>query len=98
MNGGQIANYNGWSNEWSGSITLNTNLTAKVPNYLRLSGVIGGSGGISKTSGSLLELSGINTYSSDMTANAGSITFADNGGFRLVLTILRPTRSRCRNG
>ncbi len=86
VNGGQIQNFNGWGSEWSGPITLNATLTTTVPNYVRLSGVISGDGGITKTGGSLLDLYGINTYSGDTTVSAGSLTLVDNAGLRFALT------------
>ena len=86
VNGGQIQNFNGWGSEWRGPITLNATLTATVPNYVRLSGVISGDGGITKTGGSLLDLYGINTYSGDTTVSAGSLTLVDNAGLRFALT------------
>ena len=77
VNGGTLANYNGWSSAWTGPITLNATLTAEGPNQLSCNGVISGTGGIIKTSGGSLYLSGINTYSGDTTVNGG--TLAVNG-------------------
>ena len=73
VNGGTLANYNGWSSAWTGPITLNATLTADVPNQLSCNGVISGTGGIIKTSGGPLYLSGINTYSGDTTVNGGTL-------------------------
>ena len=73
VNGGTLANYNGWNSAWTGPITLNATLTADVPNQLNFNGVISGTGGIIKTSGGPLYLSGINTYSGDTTVNGGTL-------------------------
>ena len=73
VNGGTLANYNGWNSAWTGPITLNATLTAEVPNQLNFNGVISGTGGIIKTSGGPLYLSGINTYSGDTTVNGGTL-------------------------
>ncbi len=73
VNGGTIANYNGWGSTWSGPITLNATLTADLPNQLSCNGVISGTGGIIKTNGGPLVLSGINTYSGDTTVNGGTL-------------------------
>ena len=73
VNGGTLANYNGWTSAWTGPITLNATLTADAPNPLNCSGVISGTGGIIKTSGGSLSLSGLNTYSGDTTVNGGTL-------------------------
>ena len=86
VNGGTIVNYNGWQSTWTGPITLNATLTANLPNYMNLSGSVSGIGGITKTGGGPMDLSGINTYSGNTTVGAGSITLADNAGLRFVLT------------
>ncbi len=73
VNGGTLANYNGWPSAWTGPIALNATLNADVPNQLSLNGVISGTGGITKTSGGPLYLSSINTYSGDTTVNGGTL-------------------------
>ena len=87
VNGGRLANNNGWPSTWSGPITLNATLTAdSTAGEVLLSGGISGAGGITKMGGNILKLSGVNTYSGDTTVNAGSITLVDNGGLMFVLT------------
>ena len=85
VNGGKLANYNGWPSTWSGSVTLNATLSADLPNNMKLSGGIGGVGGITKTGGALLELSGINDYTGNTTISGGTVALLDNGGLKFVL-------------
>ena len=86
VNGGKLANYNGWGSAWNGPITLNATLTTEFIYNMTLSGAISGTGGITKTSGGSMDLSGINTYSGNTTVSGGSVTLVDNGGLKFVLT------------
>jgi autotransporter-associated beta strand protein len=86
VNGGSIANYNGWNSTWTGPITLNATLSADVPNLISLTGTISGIGGITKTSGGPFELSGVNTYSGNTTVSGGTLKLLDNGGLKFVLS------------
>ncbi len=85
-----LSNNNGFSTNLSGAITLTgtTILDSGNSGKNQISGPISGSGGVTKIgiSSSPWNFSGINTYSGNTTVNAGSITLADNGGLRFVLT------------
>lgn len=86
VNGGKLANYNGWNSTWSGPMTLNATLTADVPNLLAFTGAISGTGGITKISGGPFELAGVNTYSGNTTVSGGSLKLVDNGGLKFLLS------------
>ena len=73
VNGGTLANYNGWGSTWSGPITLNETLTCNAPNQLTCSGAISGIGGLTKTSGGPLILSGTNSYEGPTTVTSGTL-------------------------
>ena len=73
VNGGTLANYNGWGTTWSGSITMNATLMVHTAGYTELTGTISGAGGITKTGGAKLLVSGVNTYTGDTTVNEGTL-------------------------
>jgi autotransporter-associated beta strand protein len=90
LNSATLINHNGFSANLSGAISLagTTILDSGNTGNNHISGVISGSGGVTKIGTSPVPwlLSGINTYSGNTTISAGSITLADNGGLRFVLT------------
>ena len=86
VNGGKLANYNGWGSSWSGSVTLNATLTADMTaGEMQLSGGVSGVGGITKIGGNSMKLSGINDYTGNTTVSAGTVALLDNGGLKFVL-------------
>jgi autotransporter-associated beta strand protein len=78
VNGGTIANSNGWNSAWNGPIALNETLGFDIPGgEVAVSGAVSGVGGITKTGNGRVSFSGTNTYSGDTTVNGG--TLAVNG-------------------
>ena len=88
LNNATLSSSNGWLGNFSGTINLtgNNTLDTGTTGNNTISGNISGSGGLTKIGLQGWPLSGINTYSGNTTVNAGSITLADNGGLRFVLT------------
>jgi autotransporter-associated beta strand protein len=96
LSGGTI----GASTAWTGTLamtlaTVGGNITFKaadasnVAQNITLSGVLSGSGGLVKTGGGTLLLSGANTYTGDTTVQAGTLSIttgflADNGDVYLT--------------
>jgi autotransporter-associated beta strand protein len=72
----------------SGGMTLNTNVTFAITNYvatttdrMTVSGAITGTGGIIKTGTGFLQLSGANTYSGDTVLEGGNIQTTASNSF-----------------
>ncbi len=60
---------------WSGDFTLGGIAAIDTPSFGKtISGIIGGSGGINKTGGSMLTLTAINTYAGPTTVSAGTLS------------------------
>lgn len=79
VNGGTLLAENGFGNTWSGPITLNATLSCDVYYTLTCSGNIGGTGGLNKTSGGPLILSGNNSYSGPTSITAGTLQYNSLG-------------------
>lgn len=75
INGGSLVVDNGFGNTWSGPITLNVDTTINGMFGLTCSNAISGSGGLTKTSGGTLILSGVNTYSGPTSVEGGTLRF-----------------------
>jgi len=73
VNGGTLYSPNGWGATWSGPITLNATLTCNTPYRLTCSAAISGTGGLNKTSGDTLKLSGSNSYTGPTTVTDGTV-------------------------
>jgi autotransporter-associated beta strand protein len=78
VNGGLIANYNGWNSSWNGPITLNATVTTENVGDTSFTSVISGVGGITKAGNGKLFLSAANTYNGDSTVNAGTLLVNGN--------------------
>lgn len=61
-NGGRVFSNNGWGAKWSGPVTLNTDSTVDATWNMTFNGTISGSGGMIKTGGRFLYLTGTNSY------------------------------------
>jgi fibronectin-binding autotransporter adhesin len=75
LGGGTVAAFAGWSSSLNmtltgsnGPVTFDT-----AGNTINLSGVLSGAGGLTVIGGGTLELGGANTFSGDMTVNAGTL-------------------------
>ena len=76
LNNAKLIADNGWGDTWSGPVTLTGNSTFDLftTGAVNISGVISGTGGLTKMGSATLTLSGANTYSGTTRINAGSIT------------------------
>ncbi len=70
--------YTAGTTDYRGNITLNDSLTISS-RAMTISGDISGAGGITKVSGSLLTLSGNNTYTGNTTIEAGNFALHEDG-------------------
>jgi len=78
VNGGTILSENGFNeNLLAGPVTLNTTLNCDVYYQLTCSNTISGVGGLTKTSGGPMVLSGTNSYSGQTTINAGTLELSN---------------------
>ena len=71
VTGGTLLSENGFGNTWDGSITLNATLTCDVYYQIVCSNTISGVGGLTKTSGGPMILSGTNTYTGPTSVTGG---------------------------
>ena len=78
INGGTLYSNNGWGSTWSGPITLNAIGTVNAAYNLTLSGNISGSGGLIKTGGSTLFLSGTNSFTGANRITAGTLSCSNS--------------------
>lgn len=73
INGGSVASWNGFGNNWNGTITLNTDFDCFARYRLVCNGVIDGTGGIAKSGQSNLTLAGTNTYTGSTSVTDGTL-------------------------
>ncbi len=90
LNGGALASgYDGQT--WTGNIVLTANSilgSNDSAEDFTADGVIsqsGGSYGLTKTTASIVTLSGVNTYTGNTTINTGTLILADNAGLKFVI-------------
>ena len=88
LGGGTVGAYQSWSSSLNMNLTnLNGSVTFDTKaNTITLSGVLSGSGGMTKIGSGTLDLSGANSYSGDTTVNAGTLQLDVAGN---SLTMLR---------
>lgn len=80
--GGVVRQGNGWSDTYSGPVTLGGAAVVDASNgSITISGVIGGTGSLSKTGDGTTTLSGGNSYSGGTTLNAGRLVAGSTGAF-----------------
>ena len=73
IKGGSLNNLNGWGVVTTGPISLNVTLPIVTDGNFDAQGIISGGGGITKSGGAILFLSGTNTYIGDTTVNGGTL-------------------------
>ncbi|MDR2463031.1 MAG: autotransporter-associated beta strand repeat-containing protein [Verrucomicrobiales bacterium] len=90
LGGGTLAAMDNWSSSMKmtltgsgGNVTVKNANDAGTAKNITLSGVLSGTGGLVKTGGGTLLLSGANTYSGDTTVSAGILTV--DGGLTFIL-------------
>ncbi len=74
LNGGTILSDNGFGNNLTGAVTLNSNTTLNIVYKLTISGEVSGAGGITKTGDSELVLSGKNSFTGTNKIALGTLT------------------------
>jgi autotransporter-associated beta strand protein len=80
---GSISNAASNNTTFSGTVTLNGNLTltsANITNaYVALSNTVSGAGSLTKVGAGIARLSGVNTYTGDTLVNEGTLLFTNTG-------------------
>jgi len=76
VNGGTLNSANGWGATWSGPITLNATLTVNAAYSMTFNATVSGSGGITKTGTSTLNLMSSNSFSGLTRIAAGTLSCA----------------------
>ncbi|MDC1538218.1 autotransporter-associated beta strand repeat-containing protein [Pelagibacteraceae bacterium] len=78
LNGGTFRGVNGFGAFWDGNISVTANSTIQTDNNTTFTGVISGSGSLTKTGAHILTLSNTNTYTGGTDITAGTILITND--------------------
>ena len=91
LQGGTLGAKADWTSAIDAALTGTSEIKAadadNVPHNIELSGILSGTGGINKTGGGTLTLSGLNSYTGNTTVSAGTLAVTKNDVFGDASTV-----------